>query len=410
MSFTRKLVIPLSLLLAAVLVLSSCSNAGPATPTTVKSAGTATVPPPVDPPEYKFGLIHYGMGTGGEQELWGAEIAVNAINNAGGINGIKLKMVVEDNQSCKTPLAVNAARKLIDVDKVPYILSSCSGPGLATAPIADETKTLVMNIGGGAPQLAGAGKYFFNIIMHNQWKIPAAMAYMKDSMGLSRLAIVAGDEAVGQSSKKIAEDYAPKLGMQVVASETVSKETTDLAPLISRVASRNPQALLADAGTVVGFGVLEKQLVELGYTWQKFSPGLASGTIKVGGKAIDGHIWAEEQLDPANPITKRYMDTYKTAHNLDASYIDTLANDAVVVLAAAIRKAREGGGNYYTGEKLRQAVLDLKTFDNLVVGTSTFLADGTVSRTTAVMKYDFTNNKNVLLRTYTREELLKRLQ
>jgi len=59
---------------------------------------------------------------------------------------------------------------------------------------------------------------------------------------------------------------------------------------------------------------------------------------------------------------------------------------------------------------LRQAVLDLKTFDNLVVGTSTFLADGTVSRTTAVMKYDFTNNKNVLLRTYTREELLKRLQ
>ena len=51
----------------------------------------------------------------------GAQLAVDQINKAGGIDGWKLELVIEDHKSGDADAAVTGARKLLDVDRVPVL-------------------------------------------------------------------------------------------------------------------------------------------------------------------------------------------------------------------------------------------------------------------------------------------------
>ena len=360
------------------------------------------------PTEYKIGLIHYGMGVGGETMLHAAELAVERVNAKG---GIPFKIVAEDNQNCKPAPAVNAARKLIDVDNVQVIMSSCSGPTLAVAPVAAQKKVLVFNIGAGSPNLLKANDYLINFVVLNDWKFPPVLAYLRDTQKVKRIAIIAGSDELGQANKKIVETFAPRLGLEVVASETVSPETTDLTPIVQRVARAKPDALLPEVGTIGKWGQLEKTVREQGYDWKIFITGPTTALYDVAGPAADGIMWSADYLDPKNPVTKDFIDTFTKRYGVAPDFAAGVVYDTVMAIAQATQVARQGGGNYYTGERLRAAMEKQRTFsDGLVGGTVTLLDDNTVSRTLAVMRYDYASKSAVMLKTYTKQDLQKQLK
>lgn len=77
-----------------------------------------------------------------------AKVAVNDVNAAGGINGRKIEVLIEDDQS-NPEAAVRAARKLIDVDKVVAIGGSyASAVTSAIAPLCYESKTTLFTSSG----------------------------------------------------------------------------------------------------------------------------------------------------------------------------------------------------------------------------------------------------------------------
>ncbi|WP_085026438.1 ABC transporter substrate-binding protein [Ensifer aridi] len=77
-----------------------------------------------------------------------AKAAVNDINSAGGVNGRKVEVLIEDDQS-NPEAAVRAARKLIDVDKVVSIGGSyASAVTSAIAPLCYESKTTLFTSSG----------------------------------------------------------------------------------------------------------------------------------------------------------------------------------------------------------------------------------------------------------------------
>ena len=71
----------------------------------------------------------------GEVEKNAAEIAIEEINSAGGVNGKKLKIIYEDGK-CSGKEAASAAQKLINIDKVKILFITCVAENLAVAPIA----------------------------------------------------------------------------------------------------------------------------------------------------------------------------------------------------------------------------------------------------------------------------------
>ena len=107
----------------------------------------------------KIGL--YGTITGtnalaGEMLQKGAELALDQVNAAGGINGVMLELVPYDDQS--TPEgAVKAVTRLVDVDEVVAICGSNSSPNIIAASSITEEAGVIQVGAGTSPSYTNAG-------------------------------------------------------------------------------------------------------------------------------------------------------------------------------------------------------------------------------------------------------------
>ena len=92
----------------------------------------------------------------GRNELHGMELAVEEINAKGGILGRPAKLIVEDSTSGDAGVAVQKARKLIDRDKVDFLVGNVnSGLTIAISAVAYEKRVFLMDPGGHADPITG---------------------------------------------------------------------------------------------------------------------------------------------------------------------------------------------------------------------------------------------------------------
>jgi len=92
----------------------------------------------------------------GRNELHGMELAVTEINAKGGILGRPAKLIVEDSTSGDAGVAVQKARKLIDRDKVDFLVGNVnSGLTMAMSAVAYEKGVFMMDPGGHADPITG---------------------------------------------------------------------------------------------------------------------------------------------------------------------------------------------------------------------------------------------------------------
>lgn len=93
----------------------------------------------------------------GRNELHGMELAVEEINAKGGILGRPAKLIVEDSTSGDAGVAVQKARKLIDKDKVDFLVGNVnSGLTMAMSAVAYEKGVFMMDPGGHADPITGS--------------------------------------------------------------------------------------------------------------------------------------------------------------------------------------------------------------------------------------------------------------
>ena len=92
----------------------------------------------------------------GKNELAGCQLALAQINAKGGILGRKVELVVEDSTTGDAGTAVQKARKLIDGDKVSFLLGNVnSALSLAMAQVAAEKKVIHIVPGGHTDAITG---------------------------------------------------------------------------------------------------------------------------------------------------------------------------------------------------------------------------------------------------------------
>src|SRR3989344_5931491 len=97
----------------------------------------------------------------GENARAAVGIAVEEINNAGGVLGKKLEVIYEDDV-CTGGAGANAISKLINSDKVVAVLGGlCSGATLSEAPISEAAKVPQISYCSTNPSISDAGDYIF---------------------------------------------------------------------------------------------------------------------------------------------------------------------------------------------------------------------------------------------------------
>ena len=119
------------------------------------------------------------LGPLGDYAVMGIQLAADEINAAGGVNGRKIELVLEDSVNPQTASA--KAERLIERDKVAMIIGEISSAsGLAIGQVAQRTKTVFINTGCNSDALRGSGcnQYMFHIEAANSMYVQAVGTHL----------------------------------------------------------------------------------------------------------------------------------------------------------------------------------------------------------------------------------------
>ncbi|MGE5702103.1 MAG: substrate-binding domain-containing protein [Clostridia bacterium] len=184
-------------------------------------------------------LEDYGKQTKRGFEL-GIEYATGGTNE---VAGRPIEVVFEDTET-KADVAVKKATKLIEDDKVDFIVgSSSSGDTLAVVPLAEENKKIMVVEPAAADSITGANwnKYVFRTARNSsQDAIAGALAIAKKG---TKIATLAPDYAFGRDGVAAFKEEAMKQGAEIILEEYADQKATDFTPNLQKIIQAKPDYL-----------------------------------------------------------------------------------------------------------------------------------------------------------------------
>ena len=129
-------------------------------------------------------------------------MAAKDVNDAGGINGHPLELVVIDTQA-SPQLGINAANRLATIDKIPMFITAWSAVVKAQAPVANREKVLELSVGANAPDIAKLGDYVYTLFPLAEVDITALAKYTYEKLGKRRAAVAYINNETGIDAAKL---------------------------------------------------------------------------------------------------------------------------------------------------------------------------------------------------------------
>ena len=126
----------------------------------------------------------------------GFEMAVDEINAAGGVNGSKIELVVEDEQGKKDE-AINAFKKLIFQDKTLMLFGpTLSNSASAADPIAQASKIVVFGTSNTADGITTIGDHVFRNSVTEGDVLPVTIKVAAKVAKIRKVAVLYGNDDV----------------------------------------------------------------------------------------------------------------------------------------------------------------------------------------------------------------------
>ena len=309
----------------------------------------------------KIGAILPLTGSGASYGVWmkgGAEMATEEINAAGGIGGRKLEVIYEDH-AADASKAVNGMRRLVEVEKVPFTLTSYSAPTLAIQPIGAQNKVVMMNGGGQSDNLANKEYLYNNIpVVSNEVGVIADWL-TKEKKFKAAVLIVANDEAGRNAAKTFREKFAAG-GGRVLSEEQVALDGNDFRAQLAKLKAAGGDLLfISSYGRNVP--IIADQAREIGVTL----PMAATSWILIPdvykSKGADGMLITRLPFNPDSPFARKFKDRYKT----DAGFFAVQYYSGTKIFARAAEEAMKKSGGKLDGEGVKNAIESLKAFDTI---------------------------------------------
>jgi len=237
------------------------------------------------------------------------------------IGGLDAQYIVLDDASDPTS-AVRNIRKLTAEENVDVVIgSNISPPSIAMIPVAAESKTPMISIGGSARivEPMDAPRAWVFKIPQNDALLSHAIVENLKKQGKQTIALMAFSDAYGDGWVAETRRQAQALGVRVVAEERFLRtDTTTIGQVLKLMAAKPDAVLIIGAGTPCVLP--QKELRAKGYRGLIYqTQGVANNEfLRVGGKDVEGTLMSvgpvlvADQL-PASPIRTEAMD-YKTRY------------------------------------------------------------------------------------------------
>lgn len=327
----------------------------------------------------KLGGLFILTGPGstiGQEELKGAELAVQEINNEGGINGQQIELVVENASFLEPNKTLSAVLKLITNDQVIAIVGP-TWDELAQTILPTIESQKIPTIGPDQTHDLEKEKtydYFYSMWYEDEIGIRSLLAFAQDQ-GWERVAILRpSDTGFFQYTRNLFLDNAEEYGIQVTDDINIGNPiTADYRTYILKAENNNPDAIFIALGdfSVCSF---TKQIIELGVDTPVLSTEGAGNNI-----SLNECPKSMEQLYfyyPRDTLRREeFMLSFAKMHERTPNFSSAAnAYDAVRVIAEGLRQSNGNGG-----EELRTTINQINSFPGTAFEAINFDEKGFVS-------------------------------
>ncbi len=280
----------------------------------------------------------------------GALLAIDEWNAKGGVLGRKIIPVVEDSQCTPDP-AVNAANKVIDQDKVHYIVGEvCSKASIPISEIANSKKVVQISPTSTNPDVTvgkgGKAKdYIFRACFIDPFQGTVGAKFALGTLK-AKTAFIMLDQS-NDYVKGLAEFFEKAFvagGGKVVGKETYTSKDTDFSAILSKVAVAKPDIVyLPDYYNVVN--LVTKQAKEKGIR-APFMGGDGWDSSDLDLKAADGGYFTNHYSpEDTRPAVKNLVKAFGAMYKDDKGQpkvpdaLAALAYDATNLMLQGIKNA-----------------------------------------------------------------------
>ncbi len=243
------------------------------------------------------------------------QLAVNEINEKGGIGGQKIKIIYEDGK-CNGKDALTAVQKLINIDNVNYILGgACSGETLGVAPITEANKIILFSSTSSNPEVTNAGDYVFRNTPSDDSN-GKAIAQKAIADNNDKVAVLYAQSDYSQGLyEAFKKDFESQNG-DIVFEESFPAEETDFKTMLTKLKSSNAEAFYFIATDPDAYISFLKQKGEMGVTMDFYTNeiGGTQNVLDNQPNAIEGAIYSEARDNLGSQIAKEFQIKYKVEY------------------------------------------------------------------------------------------------
>jgi branched-chain amino acid transport system substrate-binding protein len=315
------------------------------------------------------GPVAYG-GIGG---LAGMEAYFNSVNAKGGVNGRKLKMVLEDT-AYDPGQTLAAVRKLWTSDKVfaiPAVFGSA--PYLATQSYLGQQKIPSFGWGPSSDVYCQTNDTSFGLLTRYEIQSGVAVEFLakdlKAKQENAKISLVIPDDSYGDSIQRGAEAAAKQNGMTLASVDRVARTATEFGAVINNLKTVGSDYVVLVPTRAAAAGIMKASQAQ-GLDVTFISPSDATTETAVLGLA--GPFYADRYYgvtsfatwdDPDDPLIKLMRDEFTKAGKQDLIKEKNLFSIFGMLHAATVVKALEKAGDNPTQESFVEALNSFKDVD-----------------------------------------------
>jgi branched-chain amino acid transport system substrate-binding protein len=377
-------------LVAAVLVAACGSGGGGSTGGGAYSGKTI-----------KLGAILSITGAGGvygPQSRDGMRLAVKQINAAGGVDGAKIALSINDDASDKAQSS-QVAQKLVQQEQDLALLGpTLSNSAVGVHPLAESLKTPILAVSTTGINIVPncnypsttPCKYVFRDSLGEQTAIPDNIqSYVADAHPKTGVLLVAQDDKFSSDGGKIVQDTVGQYNINLLKTIKFNKAEADLSPYVTQAVQLKPDVIFI---TSLG-GIPAKIMTEArnqGWTGQflggnGFNTATVSKQAGASGKgARSASAWYLGNTFASNA---EFVSAYKAEYNADPDQFAAQGYSAIKIIADAASRANLSFSNLAGDRDKLRAAMETVNIET-PLGPFQFTQDHDVKQTVWVIAMD----------------------
>jgi len=320
----------------------------------------------------------------GQSAINGLLMATSEVNQAGGINGRQIDVVIEDDKGSPEE-AARLTAKLIDQDKVVAIIAGgTSGNSRAAAPKAQASHIPLVSPSSTDPAVTQTGNYIFRACFVDTFQGEVMARFAINTLKAKNAAILFDFNS--PYSKGLADYFKlsfARLGGSIAIEQTYTQGDADFKGQLSTIRAAEPDVIYIP-GYYGDVALIAKQARMIGLAQPLLgADGWDAPELwQLGGDALNGaYISTHYSVDDPSPAIQQFVDLYKQRYgNLLPDAHAALAYDAARLLFDAIARTESTDG-----DKLREVLAQTKNF-NGVTGVISMDGDRNAVKPAVVLK------------------------